>query len=127
MFSNNSYMKVWDVSASKSGKYYVVEMSSNRKNQDGEYVRDFSSKFVRFVGKAKEKINSIEKGSVIQIKSCGVENSYNKEEKKEYTTYLVFDFDLANTDRNQASNKGTKPKSKKSVDTDYDYDDDLPF
>ena len=126
MFANNAYMKVWEIKQGASGNYYEVDMSSQRKNQDGDYVKDFSSKFVRFVGKAKEKISSIDAGSVIQIKSCGVENFYNTEKKREYTTFKVFDFDPVDTANKKNSGSASKAETKKTDSVDA-YDDDLPF
>ena len=50
MFSVGSYLKIWNVT--NKGNYSEVECSTSAKNKmSGKYETDFSSKFVRFIGK----------------------------------------------------------------------------
>lgn len=124
MFSSGSFATVWNVT--DKDKYYEVEISTSRKKEDGVYETDFSSKFTRFVGKAKDKVDSekLSRKDRIKITSCGVSNFYNKEKGREYVNYVVFDFDVLNRNDSDSSVKSeTKP-----VDLDVVEDDsDLPF
>lgn len=92
MFSTGAYFKIWNVV--NKGKYSEVECSTQKKDRDGNYQTDFSSKFVRFVGKAHSK--NPQPNEKIKITSCGVENVYQKDGKNQYMknpSYIVFDFE----------------------------------
>lgn len=121
-FRNNAWAKVWDIE--DKGNYSLAEISTSRKNKDsGDYETDFSSKFVRFIGDAHK--SNVKKGERIQLKSCDVTTSYDKEKRKVYTNYLVFE--IARGDGHENSRSSKKPaKEPESVDDLID-DDDLPF
>ena len=94
MFGTGSFLTIWNVV--DKGKYYEVELSSNKKNkQTGEYECDFSSKFIRFVGRAYQ-LRPMP-NQKIKITNCGVTNCYMQDGKRVYSknpTYLVFDYEL---------------------------------
>lgn len=133
MFGPNNYMKVWKITKPEKGNYYEVEGSTSRKNQDGMYETDFSSKFIRFVSKAREAIDNGEltDGDRCKIVNCGVSNSYNKETKKSYTNFVVFEIEALHDDRGGAKTEkpAKKASGKEKVGSEgYETpDDDLPF
>lgn len=132
MFANNSFLKIWSVK-DVDGKYYEVDCSTSRKQEDGSYKKDFSSKFVRFYGKAKEKLDAVGTNipSVVKIINCGETNFYDPEKKREYTTRMVFDYELPTSKSGVTSDvKVTKPaKATKEPETYEEMSDDseLPF
>jgi hypothetical protein len=112
MFKNKAYATVWNVV--DKGKYCDVEMSTSKKNEDGEYETDFSSKYVRFVKTAADMAKKLKPKDRIQILECGVSNGKSDKDDKWYTSFLVFAAELAD-------NAGT---SKKAVDAPYEGDED---
>lgn len=121
MFSTGNYAKVWTLEEPKKGNYIDAQISTSRKDDDGEYYTDFSG-FVRLIGDAKKKAKKLEEGDVIIITSCGVTNKYDKKKKTTYVNYLVFDFDTPEDeddedDKKAKSGKKSK-KSKKTKDED---------
>lgn len=94
MFATGAFLTIWNVV--DKGKYYEVELSSNKKNkQTGEYECDFSSKFIRFVGRAYQ-LRPMP-NQKIKLTNCGVTNCYMQDGKRVYLknpTYIVFDYEL---------------------------------
>ena len=145
-FRSGAYAKVWSCSKG-NGNYYVADMSTSRKTQDGGYENDWSNKFVRLVGEAAEQAESINDGDSVRIGSCDVTNHYDKTKQILYTNYVIFSFmndddsGSGNTQRssakkttsNKSSTKGSK--AKKAVEaSDDEYvnipdgiDEELPF
>lgn len=93
-FGNGQFMKIWEVV--DKGGYAEVSISSSKKNkQTNEYETDFSSKYVRFVGKAY--LQRPMKGQRIKITDCAVTNVYQKNGEKQFLknpSYVVFGFEL---------------------------------
>ena len=92
MFSTGVFFKIWNVN--KKDYYTEVDCSTSKKNKDGNYETDFSSKFVRFVGNAHKK--NPQPNEKIKVTSCGVQNVFERDGKKEYLkspSYVVFDFE----------------------------------
>ena len=119
-FKTGAYVKIWKVE--DKGNYSVVELSSSKKNkQTNEYETDFSSKFVRFIGKAHTDIKNIGEVSKIKLGDVEVTNSYNKETKVAYTNFLVFSF--------EAEGGGTKTVTGNEdfMSIASDLESDLPF
>lgn len=115
MFKQGAYFTFWGCSSNDDG-IVNVEMSSSRKNKKtGEYETDFSSKFVRFYGDAGSKVQELERGDRIKIGECGVTTFWNKKTEKNYTNFLVFDFEKV--EKKAASSKGNS----------VDDDDDVPM
>lgn len=145
-FRSGAYAKVWSCSKG-NGNYYVADMSTSRKTQDGGYENDWSNKFVRLVGEAAEQAESINDGDSVRIGSCDVTNHYDKAKQTLYTNYVIFSFmndddnGSGNTQRssakkttsNKSSTKGSKAKKVvEASDDEYvnipdGIDEELPF
>ena len=90
MFSAGSYATVWGTATDDNGRI-KVDMSTSRKDKEtGQYVTDFSSRYVNFIGDAKPLAETLQRGDRIRIDECGVSNGYNKETQKGYTNFFVF-------------------------------------
>ncbi len=129
-FRVGSFMSVWSTEPSKSGNTTRVRLSSSRKNKmTGEYEQDFSG-FCTFIGKAHEMAKSLQAKDRIKLLECDVGTTYNKEQRKEYVNYKVFDFEMADgsTPGGAAKSGGGKKKPAFSVDDgEVDDQDGLPF
>jgi hypothetical protein len=118
VFGTNNYCTLWGIE--DKGKYSVVEMSTSRKDKEtGEYTTDFSSKFVRFIGEAHNKLKKYgySRKDRIKLTNCGVTTDKGNDDRW-YTNFLVFDFEDAN---------GDGGLTKKNVDDPYEgdnYDED---
>ena len=120
-FSVGTYAKVWNVE--DKGRYSVVELSVSKKAKDENgneikgadgksvYNIEFSSKFVRFVGKAHELAKTLQKNDSIKILNCDVTNKYDKEKNTTFTNYVVFD---AEASQYNNSNRGNGKSQKTS-------------
>lgn len=118
MFGKDSYAKIWKIT--DNGKYSTVELSTSKKNREGEYETDFSSKFVRFVGKAHTLAAQLNGNEKIRLGSCGVTNKFDKERQKAYTNFIVFDFELVD-------GKEKKDITSKNADSGDIFEEELPF
>lgn len=100
MFANNNYAKVWKIyPPEKSGqKYTKVQLSTSRRVGEGKYETDFSG-YIKMVGDAYDKSLELEAQDSIKILKCGVTTSYNKEQKKNYESFLIFDFEFSNKNK----------------------------
>lgn len=123
MFSNNTYAKLWKIEQVQGKNYYQGQISTSRKNQQGEYETDFSASFVRFVGNAAKTAASLKDGDRIHIINCGVTNSYDKEKKVTYTNYIIFECE--NASNGQQPQKKPDPSSFNDVSD--AVDEELPF
>ena len=106
MFANLNYAKVWKIyPPDKSDqKYTKVQLSTSRRVGEGKYETDFSG-YAKMVGKAYDKSLELEAQDGIKILKCGVTTSYNKEQKKNYESFLIFDFEFTN--KNKESETGS--------------------
>jgi len=132
-FSQGSFAKVWRFE--DKGKYSVVEMSTSRRDREtDEYKTDFSSKFVKFLGKAHEHLADLQENGRIKITSCAVTVEPGQDGKW-YTNFLVYGFenaDEAGASSPRVSNTAVEDESDQfvaSVDPRFpnEEDDDLPF
>lgn len=110
---------VWSIES--KGNYTQAQISTSKKKQDGTYETDFSS-YVRLVGAAHDKSVGLNPKDRITPTNFEITKSYNKEQKKEYTNIVIFDFDIVNQGEN----------TKKSSDNSFmsipdNIADDLPF
>lgn len=112
MFKDGNFAKVWELE--DKGKWTRVNMSTSRKNKDdGTYKTDFSSKFVKFIGKAHEMAKHLKENDRIKIVECGTTVEKGNDEKW-YTNFLVFNFELQDGYSN----------APKQVDDPYEGDED---
>lgn len=106
MFANNNYAKVWKIfpKNEKDQKYTSVQLSTSRKQKDGNYKTDFSG-YVRMIGDAEEKAKELEAQDRIKLLKTGVTNFYNKEAKKKSADqFICFDFDFVNEQKQAEAN-----------------------
>lgn len=137
-FRNGAYARVWSVN--DNGNYSTANITISKKDKDSDqYKVIFKDGFVRFIGKAHEKMKTLqigEKGASIKLTECDVENNYVADTKTMYTNYAVFDFEIPEKKESstQTQKKQSKPAVKKApqsapndfVETSMD-DDELPF
>ena len=122
-FRKGSYAKVWGVDP-KSDTLTVLRISISRKNQDGEYVQDFSG-FVGAYGTANaKKASMLSEGSRIKLGDVDVTTSYNKETKTGFTNFKLFSFEDAEFHDSPADGSMNEPDP---GDLEPPTDDRLPF
>lgn len=93
-FRTGAFATCWEVEPGK-GKFSKVRLSINRKNKEtGEWEREFNG-YCMFIGNANAKAQQLKRQSRIKLGDVDVTNTYDKETKKEYITYKVFSFDMA--------------------------------
>lgn len=128
------FARIWSID--DKGNYSVAKLSTSKKREDGSYETDFQDGFVRLIGSAHKKaqtLNVSDKGVSIQITSCEVTTAYNAETKKGYTNYAIFAFDVpdgnagASTSERTGKKSVAKAKASKDLSVDDETDDDLPF
>ena len=130
-FRSGAYAKVWACKKG-NGNYYVAEMSTSRKGQNGDYEKDWSSKFVRLIGTAAKRAESLGKGDTVRIGDCEVTNHYDNEKKTMYTNFAIFSFMDEEDNGSDSSQKSNKKSAKKASDEEYvkvpeGIDEELPF
>lgn len=126
-FRTGAYATIWEVK-NGSGNYTDVRMSISKKNkQTDQYETDFSG-FVRFIGTAHQKANTLKEKDRIKIGECEVTNSYDKEKKVTYTKFAVFSFEDANgSNTNVSQNTQIKTDPYGFIDIPDGIDEELPF
>ena len=125
-FRNGSFATVW-TSEVKSQRLTRCRISISKKNKDtGEYDQTFSG-YVAFAGSAAaSRAAKLKERDRIKLLEVDVENSYDKENKKEYTNFLVYDFEMAEGNQPQGSGGASIDDFTPVVD-DGEVDEDLPF
>lgn len=124
-FRDGAYATVWEVSP-KTDAVTRVRISISRKNKEtGEYTTDFSGWCVFLGTSAASRALSLKEKDRIQIKSCDVSNTYDKETERLFHDYKVFDFEAADgfSSQQKASDQG----SMNEPDLPEAFEDDLPF
>lgn len=116
-FRTGAYATIWGVE--DKGNYSVVELSTSKKNKEGKYETDFSSKFVRFCGTAHTMAKDLKRNDRVKLGNCEVSTFKNKEGNWGYS-FAVFSFE--NPEENNA-----KPKEAPVEATNNDDEDDLPY
>ena len=121
MFANDKFGKIWKIYPKDKAdqKFTDVQMSTSKKTKKG-YETDFNDN-VRLIGEAHTKAAELEANDRIKILSCGVSNYYNKETRKKYYTFCIFDFSFV------SDKKETEAKGEEWIDTSKIPDDELPF
>lgn len=104
-FRQGAYCSIWSVEPGK-GNFTKVRLSVSRKNKDGQYEQDFTG-FCTFISQAHAKAARLKERDRIKLGEVDVSNSYDKERKKEYTNFKVFDFEMADTAGGSAKPNGT--------------------
>lgn len=96
-FRKDSWATIWSIEEGRGNTAKVRISISKRKKDSTEYEQDFSG-FCTFIGAAKEKVDKLQPNSKIKLGDVDVSTYYNKESKKEYVTYKVFDFETLSGD-----------------------------
>lgn len=123
-FRDNAYATVWEVKP-VSAKVTQVQLSTSRKNQEGQYETDFKG-FVRFVGAATAVAASkLRERDRIKITSCEVTNRYDKERAREFTNYTVFGFERV--EQNGSANTAKQKDDKSDPEPVEGGDREIPF
>lgn len=118
-FREGAYAMIWQVE--DKGNYALAKISTSKKDkQSGEYKTDFSSGFVKFIGSAYKVVKNIPLKTRIKLGPCEVTNNYDKEKKKEYVNFAVFECETV--EGSSMSNK--KESAKVAEETN---DENLPF
>lgn len=130
-FANGKYATAWvDRNTNKVlnifERYAEVQLTTSKKRQDGTYETDFSGR-CRFVGKCFEKIKSLDirekdRFKLLEVETC---NRYDKEKKTSYNTYIVWDFELAES--RQPTAPRTEVVGERNSSPYSGIDNDLPF
>ena len=92
-FRTGAFATVWSVEPGK-GNFSKVRLSTSRKMKDGTYEQDFTG-FCTFIAQAHAKAGRLKVKDRIKIGDTDVTNTYDKENKKEYVNFKVFDFEMA--------------------------------
>ena len=102
-FRQGAYAKVWSVER-KSDTMTKLRISISRKNKStGEYEQEFSG-FVAAVGTAAaSRAAALNEGDRIRLGDVDVTNTYDKVNRKEYTNFKLFSFEMADGTTAQAA------------------------
>ena len=122
-FSDKQYATFW--SADIKEGYSLVSMSTSRKDKRDDSYKNSNWGFVRFVGKAHEKIEELERQARIVVKGGMSKESYDKEGEKMWPKnpqIVIFDWDFAEAYQSSGGPMDTAPMV-----VDDDDSDDIPF
>ena len=124
-FRNNAYAKVWETRPG-NGNYSEARISISKKDKNtGEYNTEFSG-WVRLIGNAHQKVNTIKNGDNVQLGDVDVTNRYVKDKNTTYVNYAVFDFNPANSG-GSGGGKATTKKKDNFQNISAEVDEELPF
>lgn len=107
-FRVGAYAKIWDLKQGKNGSYYVAEMSTSKKLQDGSYEQDWANKFVMLSGDATKIADSFQRGMTVRIGDCAVTNRWDKEKSIMYTNYAIYSFQTDDGSQKTRSSGGSR-------------------
>ena len=127
-FRQNSWATVWSVEPGK-GNFTNVRLSISRKNKDTDQYEDEFSGFCMFIGEARAKAERLKERDRIKLGDVDVTRRYDKERQKEYYTFKVFSFEMADAPGSGGGHGGySVPPASNPVDSNpVDSDDGLPF
>lgn len=123
-FRQGAYCSIWSVEPGK-GNFTKVRLSTSRKNKDGQYEQDFTG-FCTFISQAHAKAARLKERDRIKLGDVDVTNSYDKEKKKEYTNFKVFDFEMVDAAGGSANSTGTGQAAGNPVECEND-EGEAPF
>ncbi len=130
-FKNNCYATCWTDKQTEKvlnifERHAEVQITTSKKKQDGTYETDFSGR-VRFVGKSFEKIRRVDLREKDRLKFLEVEtcNRYDKEKKRSYDTFIVWDFETVES--RQPTAPQTEVVGSRKMESLGDIEAELPF
>lgn len=121
-FKANAYATVWEVTPGK-GNFTKVRLSTSKKNKEGEYETDFSG-FCMFVSQAHAKAQRLKQRDRIRLGDVEVTTTYNKDTKKEYVNYKVYDYEIADSAPVNTNSGSSMSVAESNT---VEAGDDLPF
>lgn len=125
-FRVGAYGKVWSVDQAK-GNFTKVKLSVSKKQQDGTYATDFNG-FCMFIGNAHAKAAMLKGDERIKLGDVDVSTVYNKDQKKEYVNYKVFDFEFADGNDSKSGGQSSKKAADSNpIEGNPTEDDGCPF
>lgn len=92
-----SKLKVWDIKSYE--KYSAINLTSSKKWQDGNFVKDFGM-YCRFIGDSHKKAKILKQGDMITPKSIDVSVVWNKEKGCNDVNVIIWDFALIDKEGN---------------------------
>jgi len=115
-FRNNAIATIWKVKESNGeNRFRDVQISTSRKNRKtGEYESDFSG-FVRFVGNAMTGVEALKEKDRIVLKNVDVSRKYDKEKKKEFVHFIVFDWEPYSNKTNSQKNQSDQDNQSETM------------
>ena len=118
-FRNDGFLTVWEVKPTTSKRVTRAKVSSSKKNRDSDtWDTDFSA-WVKFLGNAAEAALKLKQKDRIVAKRVEVQNEYNKEEQKEYTDFIIWEFDMADAVRNNSKPADGEPENPAEEETPF--------
>lgn len=102
-FVKDAYAVVWSVDKIED-RYARVRIGTSEKDQQGNYTN--SNWFATFVGKARDKVETLKAKDRITVITGKISNVSKKQDDASYKTYLnvvVFDFEVRDFQGNQDS------------------------
>lgn len=129
-FRKGARATVWSVQP-LSDTMTKGSISSDGKNRDGEWEKDFSG-FVAFIGTAcAKKATMLKEKDHIIIGDCEVKMTYGDDHKPKYTNFNIFSFEMAESKGKSNSSSNSNNTSHKKADEGVDHnpveDSHLPF
>lgn len=124
-FRTGAYATAFSVEPGR-GNFTKVRLAISRKNRDtGAYETEFSG-YCMFIGTAHAKASRLKERDRIKLGDVDVTNTYDKESRKEYVNYKVFDFDAADSTNGSSQPAASSIVSSNPSEGDTD-DNSLPF
>jgi hypothetical protein len=111
-----TFATLWEVNAEERSGYTFVKgkISTSRKDQNDNYIN--STWFVTFGKNCADKAKGLPKQTRIILKDFSIENIYNKDTGKGFTSVSVYAFDLADGSSFSPVATGGYPKSTPPID-----------
>lgn len=123
-FANGKLAKIWEIKPKEN--YTEVKISTSRKEPNSDdYIQDFGG-FVRFIGKANDKIKKCNGTENIKLISVETTNRYDRAKATMYTNYACFDFEVY-TPLNQPKKENSNTQGQTDNNTPPLSDDDPPL
>ena len=125
-FRSGAFCTIWSTEPGK-GNFTNVRLSISRKNRDTDQYEDEFSGFCMFIGEARAKAERLRERDRIKLGDVDVTRRYDKEKQKEYYTFKVFSFEMADNNGSQNGGAASQPVSSNPVDFTPVETDQLPF
>lgn len=126
-FRSGAFATCWSVEQGK-GNFTNVRLSISRKNKDTDQYEDEFSGFCMFIGEARAKAERLKERDRIKLGDVDVTRRYDRERQKEYYTFKVFSFEMADAPGSGSGHGGySAPPASNPVDSNPVDSDELPF